>query len=169
MKAIYKSFFLFFTFRTLEASCVTSKTYDLTYYFESSTNDVLTCNNRPPVNAISPAIYGLDGPPALASIWDSKTDTNPYHCLMTEYFFVSAVPVDVLITTYADDYITVSINDVLVSEISTTAQCSYQIDKIVTSYIKPGLNKLYIDANNIYTYGVFAYRLKIVSKLAINY
>ncbi|OMJ89989.1 hypothetical protein SteCoe_7778 [Stentor coeruleus] len=165
MKAIDGLFILTLTFKIVE-SCSTGKIYDLTYYFESSTNDILTCDNRAPVKAVSPGIYALNGPPALASIWDSKTNTNAYHCTMTEYFFIPALPYYVLITTFGDDYITVKINDVQVSEISTTAQCTYQVDKVATSYIKPGLNKLYIDANNQGSYGLFAYRLKIVSKFA---
>ncbi|OMJ80580.1 hypothetical protein SteCoe_19122 [Stentor coeruleus] len=162
----YLLFILALALKNLEATCVTSKTYDLTSYTESSTNVILTCGTNSPVNAVI-SKYPIIGPQTLVSIWNIYDGDALYHCTMTEYFFVPAVISSVIIDEFADDYILLKINDVQVTEIPTTALCTYQQNIDITSYIRTGLNKLYIDAYSVMGQGYFGYRIKIKSKFSV--
>lgn len=165
MKIIYQLLIFIFTLESLEAACISDKVYDLTFYIESNTNAILTCDNRSPVNAV--LSYPINGPPVLVSIWDFYPITSNYHCEMIEYFFIAAQIISATIDTYSDDVVTVKINDVQVTEILDTP-CSFQLNKDVTSYLKPGFNVLYIMAHDHGgTRGYFGYRLKIKAKFTV--
>lgn len=153
-------FITILAFKAFAESCSSSSVPDLTFYISSSINDTITCSTRNPVNAvISPK--NINGPPALPSIWDSTTDINVYHCLLTKYFFVPGRPTSVIFDGFADDYLTLIINNFQVSEISSTEICKLQSNKDVSRYVKPGLNQLFIDAYNAGGAGYFGYRLTI--------
>ncbi|OMJ89997.1 hypothetical protein SteCoe_7788 [Stentor coeruleus] len=161
----FKIFFLAIALRTLVLSCPLARTYDLTFFVTSSTNDMIACGSNAAVNAVI-TYYSISGPPILPAIWDTYTSNSVYHCTMTKYFFVPGRPTGALVDVFTDDYTTMKINDVQVSTISTNSICSFQKDKDVFSYIKPGLNSLYIDANNAGGAGYFGYRLTIKTQLA---
>lgn len=164
MLSIFKVFFSAIALKTLVLSCPLGKTYDLTFFVISSTNDIVTCSSSPAVNAVITA-HPIYGPPVLTSIWDTYSTSSAYHCVMTKYFFVPGIPTGALADVYADDYVTMKINDVLVSTISNTDQSSFQKNKDILTYIRPGLNTLYIDAYNSGGNGYFGYRLTIELKL----
>lgn len=166
MAIVYVTLILVLILKTIEATCVTSKTFDLTFYIESSTNIILTCGTNSPVNAVISKHIIVENPKLIA-IWDSYDGEPLYHCILTEYFFVPAAIVSAKITEYADDYITVKINDIEVSEIPSTAICTYQQNKDVTSYINPGLNKLFIDVYNTGGPVFFGYRIEIKTKFTV--
>ncbi|OMJ65105.1 hypothetical protein SteCoe_39283 [Stentor coeruleus] len=125
---------------------------------------MITCGSNSAVKAVITA-YSINGPPVLPSIWDTYTSNSVYRCVMTKYFFIPGTPTGAVVDVFTDDYTTMKINDIQVSSISTTSICTFQKDKDVFSYIKPGLNTLYIDANNIGGLGYFGYRLTIKTKL----
>ncbi|OMJ89987.1 hypothetical protein SteCoe_7776 [Stentor coeruleus] len=165
MKIFPRILILIIALKALVKSCPLSRTYDLTFFITSSTNDVLTCSTRSAVYAVvSP--YAISSPPVMTSIWDSTSDQNSYHCIMTKYFFVPGRPTAATIDEFTDDYVTIKINDVQVAAISTNSGCTYQLNKDVFSYIKPGLNSLYIDAQNTGGPGFFGYRLTIKTQLS---
>ncbi|OMJ89988.1 hypothetical protein SteCoe_7777 [Stentor coeruleus] len=156
------SFFFIVTIasKAFATSCTNSNASNLTFYILSSTNDILTCSTRSPVNAVlSP--YLISKFPDLISIWDSPKDTNIYHCLMTKYFFVPGRLINAVLDGFADDTMTIIINEFQVSEFSNTEICKLQLNKNVSRYIKSGLNKLFIDAYNGGGKGYFGYRLTI--------
>ncbi|OMJ80582.1 hypothetical protein SteCoe_19124 [Stentor coeruleus] len=165
MNIFYKLFIFTLALKNLEASCISSKTYDLTFYIESSTSNILTCDGRSPVNAA--LTWPINGPPILVSIWDVPTNEYAYHCTMTEYFFIPAAAVSVLIDTFADNFITMKLNDVDVSVIAYS-DLTFQLNKEAISYVVPGLNKLYIDVYNSAGPGYFGFRIKIEAKFGVS-
>jgi hypothetical protein len=164
MLSIFKVLFSTTALNILVSGCPLAKTYDLTFFVMSSTNDILTCGSNPAVNAVI-SFYSIPGLPVLPSIWDTYTSDSFYHCIMTKYFFVPGIPTGALADVFTDDYTTMKINDVQVSTISPTDPCTFHKDKDILTYIKPGLNKLYIDAYNTGGAGYFGYRLTIKLKL----
>ncbi|OMJ80581.1 hypothetical protein SteCoe_19123 [Stentor coeruleus] len=111
----YLLFILALALKNLEATCVTSKTYDLTFYIESSTNIILTCGTNSPVSAVL-SKYPIIGPQILPSIWDSYDGEVLYHCTLTEYFFVPAVISSAIIDTCADDYISLKLHHLKIAQ-----------------------------------------------------
>ncbi|OMJ75641.1 hypothetical protein SteCoe_25163 [Stentor coeruleus] len=164
MNFFFRIFISAFTITTLVSNSDLSRTYDLTFFVISSTNDILTCGTNSPVNAVISS-YTLKDFPALPMIWDTYTCSTSYHCLMTKYFFVPGRPTGALVDVYSDDFIVMKINDVLVSTVSTTMQCTLQSSKNIFEYIKPGLNTLYLDAYNSLGSASFGYRLTINTQL----
>lgn len=164
MLLIFKILLSAIALKTFVLSCSISNTHDLTFFVTSSTNDWITCGTNQAVKAILTS-YSINGPPVLTSIWDTYTSNSIYHCVMTKYFFIPGNPTGALVDVFTDDYTTMKINDVQVSAISTTLICTHQKNIDIFSYIKPGLNTLYIDANNIGGAGYFGYRLTIKTKL----
>lgn len=75
--------------KILVSSCDISRTYDLTFFIASSTNDILTCGTNSPVNAVIIS-HIINDFLALPSIWDTYTSTSPYHCLITKTFLFQA-------------------------------------------------------------------------------
>ncbi|OMJ65314.1 hypothetical protein SteCoe_38508 [Stentor coeruleus] len=121
---------------------------------------MIACNSNAAVNAVIVSYLILESQ-ELPLIWDNSQAQGVYHCELTKYFFVPGIPTGALVDVFTDDYTAMKINDVEVSSISTTYRCTFQKDKDVLEYIRPGLNTLYIDANNTEGAGYTGYRLTI--------
>ncbi|OMJ65313.1 hypothetical protein SteCoe_38507 [Stentor coeruleus] len=164
MSSSSKVAFLAIVLRTLVSSCPLGKTYDLTFFVISSSNDMIACNSKPAVNAVITS-YSISESPSLPLIWNVSATDDAYDCELTKYFFVSGIPTGALVDVFTDDFTIMKINDVQVSSISTTSGCTFQKDKDVLAYIRPGLNTLYIKAINSMGLGYTGYRLTIKIKL----
>lgn len=135
---------------------------DLTFYVMSSTNDELTCNSKTAKAVLSDnKILQL---PGLTSIWDVNKARSIYHCYLNKSFYVPGRPVSATVDVFTDDTTTMFINDVNILEITKCVTC-LQSNINILSYIKIGLNILYIDADNTLGDGYFGYRLTIKTKL----
>lgn len=150
--------------KALGNSCSIGSNYNLTFYVSSSTSDTLTCNGNSPKNAVI-TDYSINGPPKLTSIWDTKTSNSNYHCLLTKEFYFPGRLSSAFIDVFTDDYTSMKINNKEVSEIPYTKHLFLHKNISVIPYINPGLNTLYIDANNTGGKGYFGYRLIITTYL----
>ncbi|OMJ77544.1 hypothetical protein SteCoe_22837 [Stentor coeruleus] len=155
-------------------SCTLTRTIDLKYYISSLINepstsdtsfDSLTCDGKPIVYGVLTTESVSTSSPKLILIWDVGHTTSIYSCTMSKSFFVPGRLTDAMFDIFVDDFVLVKINDVQVSEISTTAQSVMQNNINVLSYIKVGLNSLTIIASNSGGMAYFGYRITIWAQL----
>lgn len=154
--------------------CSITRTIDLKFIVASLIDDLVTsttsfdpliCDGRSAVYGVKTTEFTPSLTPSLIYIWDVSDANTLYSCTMSKSFFVPGRITAATFDVYCDDYILVKINDVQVTEISTTAICTMQKNINVLSYIKFGLNSLYLSAININSGGFFGYRLTIWTQL----
>lgn len=154
--------------------CSMTRTIDLKFIITSIIDDLVTsdtsfdqvvCDGRSAVYGVKTTEITAASTPTLTYIWDVGHATSLYSCSMSKSFFVPGRIIAATLDVYSDDYILVKINDVQVTEVSTTAICTMQANKNVLPYLKFGINSLYILATNTLSAGYFGYRITIWTQL----
>lgn len=153
--------FFILTLGTSSAFCTSIDRFDLTFYIGSSEGDEIICGWRAPVKAYS--VPSANIPYDIVCIWDDLSSLGLYNCRTTKYFYVAGKSTEATIEVYADDYLYVFLNNVQVTEISPKILCAKQVANL--NSIKQGLNKLDIDAYNLYVTAFFGFKVTIKTKL----